>query len=132
MKYLVTALALAGLVSAALPAAAANRCINIRDIDSSQSKDGRIMVFKMKDGTTLVNHLQGFCPDLKYTGFAWQMPSGDTNACERQSTFRVLQSGEICTLGAFDPPGSSSCAPPRIDYLCMCWITSAAAFAMAW
>ena len=104
MKYLVTVLALAGLVSAALPAAAANKCINIRDIDSSQSKDGRIMVFKMKDGTTLVNHLQGFCPDLKYTGFVWQMPSSDTNACERQSTFRVLQSGQICTLGAFDPP----------------------------
>ena len=104
MKYLVTALALAGLVSAALPASAANKCINIRDIDSSQSKDGRIMVFKMKDGTVLVNHLQGFCPDLKYTGFAWKMPSGDTNACERQSTFRVLQSGQSCTLGKFDRP----------------------------
>ena len=62
------------------------------------------MVFKMKDGTTLVNHLQGFCPDLKFTGFAWQMPSGDTNVCEKQSTFRVLQSGQICTLGKFDPP----------------------------
>ena len=45
MKYLVTALAFAGLVSAALPAGAANKCIKIRDIDSSQSKDGRIMVF---------------------------------------------------------------------------------------
>jgi hypothetical protein len=104
MKFLVTTLALAGLVLAIAPASAANKCIKIRDIDSSQSKDGRIMVFKMKDGTVLVNHLQGFCPDLKYTGFAWQMPSGDTNACERQSTFRVLQSGQSCTLGKFDPP----------------------------
>ncbi|HZQ39648.1 MAG TPA: hypothetical protein VFA87_02605 [Rhizomicrobium sp.] len=116
MKYLVTALALAGLVSAALPAAAANRCINIRDIDSSQSKDGRIMVFKMKDGTTLVNHLQGYCPDLKWMGFAWQMPSSDTHACERQSTFRVLQSGQICTLGAFDPPTGKTAmsSPPTV------------------
>jgi len=104
MKYLLTTLAFAGLVSAALPASAENKCIKIRDIDSSQSKDGRTMVFRMKDGTVLVNHLQGFCPDLKYTGFAWQMPSSDTNACERQSTFRVLQSGQTCTLGAFDPP----------------------------
>ncbi len=104
MKYLVTALMLAGMASAAAPASAANQCISIRDIDSSQSKDGRTMVFQMKDGTRLVNHLQGFCPDLKYTGFAWQMPSGDTNACERQSTFRVLQSGQVCTLGKFDPP----------------------------
>jgi hypothetical protein len=104
MKYLVPTLALAAVMLAAAPALAANQCISIRDIDSSQSKDGRLMVFKMKDGTVLVNHLQGFCPDLKYTGFAWQMPSGDTNACERQSTFRVLQSGQVCTLGKFDPP----------------------------
>jgi hypothetical protein len=108
MKYLVTTLAtvlaLAAPMLVAAPASAANQCINIRDIDSSQSKDGRTMVFRMKDGTVLVNHLQGFCPDLKYTGFAWQMPSGDTNACERQSTFRVLQSGQSCTLGKFDPP----------------------------
>jgi hypothetical protein len=108
MKYLMPALTaaalLAGLTLTAAPALAANKCIDIRDIDSSQSKDGRTMVFKMKDGTTLVNHLQGYCPDLKFTGFAWQMPSSDIHACERQSTFHVLQSAEICTLGKFDPP----------------------------
>jgi hypothetical protein len=104
MKYLVPALGIAALMLAVSPVSAANRCLEIRDIKSSESKDGRTMVFKMKDGTTLVNHLQGYCPDLKYTGFAWQMPSSDTHACERQSTFRVLQSGQICTLGAFDPP----------------------------
>ena len=104
MKYLVPALGLATLVLATAPALAASKCVDIRDIDSSQSKDGRTMVFKMKDGTVLVNHLQGYCPDLRYTGFAWQMPSSDTNACERQSTFRVLQSYQVCTLGKFDPP----------------------------
>ncbi len=104
MKYLVPALGLAALTFAAAPAFADNRCIDLRDIKSSESKDGRTMVFKMKDGTTLVNHLQGYCPDLKFTGFAWQMPSSDTRACEKQSTFRVLDSGQICTLGAFDPP----------------------------
>ena len=117
MKYLVPTLGLAALVLAAAPASAENRCINLRDIDSSQSKDGRTMVFKMKDGTVLVNHLQGYCPDLKYTGFAWQMPSSDTNACERQSTFRVLQSGQICTLGAFDAPTGGKTAlssPPKV------------------
>jgi hypothetical protein len=104
MKYLLTALAFAGLVSAALPASAANKCIDVRDIVSSKSTDGRTMVFKMKDGTTLVNHLQGFCPDLRYMGFAWKLQGGDVNACERQSTFQVLQSMESCTLGKFDPP----------------------------
>lgn len=118
MKYLVLALtaALGLLPMATAPALAANKCVDIRDIDSSQSKDGRTMVFKMKDGTTLVNRLQGYCPDLRYTGFVWQMPSGDTNACERQSTFRVLQSGQVCTLGAFDPPTGKTAmsSPPAV------------------
>ena len=104
MKYLVTALALAGLVSAALPASAASKCIDIRDIVSSKSTDGRIMVFKMKDGTVLVNHLQGICTDLRYNGFAWKLSGGDVNACERQTNFQVLQSMQSCTLGKFDPP----------------------------
>jgi hypothetical protein len=104
MKYLIPALALAAIGLTAAPVSAANRCLDIRDIKSSESKDGRTMLFKMKDGSTLVNHLQGYCPDLKFTGFAWQMPSSDTHACERQSTFRVLQSGQICTLGKFDAP----------------------------
>src|SRR5437868_15452289 len=72
MKYLVPALGIAALMLAVSPVSAANRCLEIRDIKSSESKDGRTMVFKMKDGTTLVNHLQGYCTDLKYTGFAWQ------------------------------------------------------------
>ena len=37
-----------------------------------QVQDGKTMVFKMKDGRTLVNHLHGICPDLKFNGFAWQ------------------------------------------------------------
>ena len=117
MKYLVPALGLAALMLAAGPASAANRCLDIRDIKSSESKDGRTMKFVMKDGTVLVNHLQGYCPDLRFTGFAWQMPSSDTNACERQSTFRVLQSGQICTLGTFDPPTGGKTAmssPPAV------------------
>ena len=104
MKYLMTGLALAGLAMTVMPASAANRCLDIRDIKSSESKDGRIMVFKMKDGTTLVNHLQGYCPDLRFTGFVWQMPASDIHACERQSSFRVLESAQSCTLGKFDPP----------------------------
>ena len=117
MKYLVPALGMAALMLAVAPASAANRCLEIRDIKSSESKDGRTMVFIMKDGTKLVNHLQGYCPDLKYTGFAWQMPSSDTNVCERQSTFRVLQSGQICTLGLFDAPTGGKTAmssPPAV------------------
>ena len=114
MKRIVTLLALMGAI-AAVPAAAepttlapangANRCIDIRDIDSSKSSDGKTMVFKMKDGTTLVNHLQGSCPDLKFFGFAWRTHSGDTKVCEKEDSFNVLQSMQVCVLGKFDQPG---------------------------
>ena len=103
MKKIVAALALAS-VMVSVPAYAAKVCLDVRKMVSSTSKDGRIMVFKMRDGSTYVNHLQGFCPDLKYMGFVWQMPSGDTNVCENENTFRVLDSGQNCTLGKFDPP----------------------------
>jgi hypothetical protein len=103
MKKIMTALALAGVVVCA-PAYAANICIDTRDVVSSKSTDGKIMVFKMKDGTTMVNHLQGVCPDLKFNGFVWQTHSGDTKVCENEQSFRVLQSGQVCVLGKFDAP----------------------------
>jgi hypothetical protein len=103
MRKILTVLALAGVVHAA-PAMAANICIDMRDIVSSKSTDGKTMVFKMKDGATLVNHLQGSCPDLKYMGFAWQSHSGDTRVCENEQSFSVLQSMQVCVLGKFDAP----------------------------
>ena len=95
---------LAGLVFGAVPALAAQVCIDARNIVSSKSTDGKTMVFKMKDGTTYVNHLQGYCPDLKYEGFSWALRSGDTMVCENAQPFYVNHSGQICTLGKFDAP----------------------------
>jgi uncharacterized membrane protein len=103
MKKIVAALTLAS-VMVSVPAYAAKVCLDTRKMVSSTSKDGRIMVFKMQDGSTYVNHLQGFCPDLKYMGFTRVMQAGDTNVCENENTFRVIDSGQNCTLGKFDPP----------------------------
>ncbi len=101
MKKFVTALILAGAIAA--PASAAT-CIDSRDIVSSNSKDGKTMVFKMRDGKTYVNHLQGVCSDLKFEGYSWVLHSGDTQVCENEQSLRVIQSGQVCTLGKFDPP----------------------------
>ncbi len=101
MKYLVSTLALAGVVLAS-PAWADKMCINSRDIVSTNSKDGRTLVIKMRDGRTLVNHLQGVCSDLKFNGFVWSLHSGDTQVCENEQSLRVLQSGQVCILGKFD------------------------------
>jgi len=103
-----TGMAWAGLASAH----AANRCIDLRQIYSSKSSDGHTMVFKMKDGTTLVNHLKGTCPDLRYYGFAWQTHSGDNRVCENEDSFNVLQSMQVCVLGKFDSAAPSA---PNLD-----------------
>jgi hypothetical protein len=101
MKTLMTALVLAGLAIAG--PASAKICIDSRDIVSSKSTDGKTMVFKMKNGQTLVNKLRGQCPDLKYNGYVWQLRGGDTMVCENAQSFQVLQSGQVCVLGAFTP-----------------------------
>ena len=112
MKKFATALI---LMAAVAPAQAANMCIDMRDIVSSKSKDGRTMVFEMKDGRTLVNHLQGFCPDLKFFGFAWHSHSGDTKICENEQSFQVIQSPQTCVLGKFDEPsGKAAMSSPVI------------------
>lgn len=102
MKTLMTALVLAGLAIAG--PVSAKTCIDTRDIVSSKSQDGKTMVFKMKNGQTLVNHLRGSCPDLKYNGYVWQLRSGDTKVCENAQSFQVIQSGQVCILGPFDKP----------------------------
>ena len=107
MKKLLILLAL----TAAAPAYA-NTCIDTRQIDSSKSRDGHTMVFKMKNGTTLVNHLRGYCPDLKFNGFAWQTHAGDNKVCENEDTFQVLQSMQVCGLGKFDTTARSV---PNLD-----------------
>lgn len=100
-RFILAALCVA---SAAPLAHAKNMCIDTRDILSSKSSDGRTMIFKMKNGKTLINHLRGVCPDLKYEGFIWQLPTGSTQACENEIGFTVLHSGgESCILGKFEP-----------------------------
>ncbi len=114
MKKIFAALFL--VAAAAAPAQAANMCIDIRDIVSSKSADGKTMVFKMRDGRTLVNHLQGYCPDLKFFGFSWQTHSGDTKVCEHEQSFQVIQSPQICVLGKFDEPAAKAAISSPVVY----------------
>jgi hypothetical protein len=96
-----TILAIMALLIAASPATA-NMCVKSRDIYSTDSKDGKLLTFKMKDGRVLVNHLQGICTDLRYEGFVWVLQGGDEDICENQQSLKVLRSGQTCLLGKFD------------------------------
>ena len=95
MKVIIATLALT--IAAASPAAA-SMCVQSRDILGTNSKDGKLMTFKMRDGRILVNHLQGVCSDLKYEGFVWTVP-GTGEICENQQSLRVIRSGQTCLLG---------------------------------
>jgi hypothetical protein len=101
MKTIIATLLLVAAATAASPASAAPTCLRTRDIISTDSKDGKLMIFKMRDGRVLVNHLQGICTDLRFNGFVWTI-RGPEEVCERQQSLRVLQSGQVCTLGKFD------------------------------
>jgi len=96
--------AILGTIVAVSPAWATNTCLRTRDIVSTDSKDGKTLVFKMRDGRTLVNHLQGICPDLKFEGFSWVIRGGIDEVCENEQSLHVLRSGEVCVLGKFDQP----------------------------
>lgn len=89
------------LTAAAATPATAKMCVQSRDILSTDSKDGKLMTFKMRDGSVLVNHLKGTCTDLRYEGFIWEL-RGTDDICENQQTLKVIRSGQICMLGKFD------------------------------
>ncbi len=84
----------------ALPASAATVCLQPRDMVSTTSPDGKILVVTMRDGTVWHNLLQGACPGLKFEGFVWVVrdPSG---VCENSQSLKVLRTGEVCLLGKF-------------------------------
>ena len=97
-KIIVTAIAL--MVAAASPASA-KMCVQSRDIQGTDSKDGKLLTFRMRDGRVLVNHLQGVCSDLRFEGFEWVL-HGTDDICENQQSLKVLRSGQTCLLGKFD------------------------------
>jgi hypothetical protein len=96
-----TIIAILALVATTAVPASASMCLRQRDIASTSSKDGKNLTFRMNDGRVLVNHLQGICTDLRYEGFVWNVP-GTEDICEYQQSFKVINSGQSCTLGKFD------------------------------
>jgi hypothetical protein len=115
MKTIIATIVIAtigSLAAATIPASAANMCVRSRDILSTDSKDGKLLTFKMRDGRVLVNHLQGVCSDLRFEGFTWVLRGGDEDICENQQSLRVLRSGQTCLLGKFDLVKDKPAAKP--------------------
>ncbi len=108
MKLMIAIFLLAGAAAFRVLAAEAPQapqpapmCLQLHDILGTNSDDGKLLTFRMRDGRVLVNHLQGICSDLRFEGFTWTV-NGIEEVCERQQSLRVLRSGQICVLGKFD------------------------------
>lgn len=103
----------AASLTMALPAAAQSaqsslRCLDVKDIRDTTSRDGgETLTFTMRDGTTIVNHLMSKCDGLKFGGFAWKTaPNGEI--CAGSQVLHLFVTGEICRLGKFDAPIKSA------------------------
>ncbi len=78
----------------------AMKCLPEQDVRSASSSDGTTLVMRMRDGKVWSSQLKGECPSLKFNGFVW-VTHDPEGICEDTLSLRVLQSGQICTLGKF-------------------------------
>ena len=101
----VAALLLAGSAPATLQAAAPSPtkvCLNVRDIQRSETPDDRTIVFHMRDGKVWSNKLRQLCPMLKVSPYT-QVLNGTDQVCSNQQFIHVALTGDTCTLGDFTP-----------------------------
>ena len=86
-------------VSAIAPASAAPICLWTYLIDRTKVVDSRTVDFRMRNGTVYRNVLRSQCSGLLFHGFVYVTHFDDI--CDNMQTIRVLESGEVCSLGAF-------------------------------
>ena len=105
---LVTPFVLALLVAASapvdVPAAAlrpASVCLNVRDIQRTETPDDRTILFHMRDGKVWRNTLKTVCPMLKFSSFTEVLNTDQV--CANQQFIRVTLTGDQCVLGDFTP-----------------------------
>jgi len=98
----VAALLFALSASAAAAPAPAKVCLNVSDIQRSETPDDRTIIFHMRDGKVWRNTLKTVCPMLKTSPFTQVLRSGDL-MCSNQQIIHVTQTGNDCVLGDFTP-----------------------------
>jgi hypothetical protein len=81
------------------PATAAPVCLWTYMIDRTKVIDARTLDFRMRNGVVYRNALRTECQGLKFHGFVYVTHFDDI--CDNMQSIRVLESGEVCLLGAF-------------------------------
>jgi hypothetical protein len=112
MKTFVLAAALSALLAGAAQAQGMGTppppprpvCLWTYMIDHTTTVDPTTVVFHMKNGAAWKNSLQAPCPGLKFHGFVYVVRGGD-QICSNAQSIRVIETNEVCALGAFTPAG---------------------------
>jgi len=100
------------ILTTAAPAFAAGPiCLATRDIkDTDAQKDGRAILYTMRDGSVWRNDLRGICRDARWNGFGYSTANPLASICEDEQTLVVFRTGETCGLGKF-----TQVQPPRME-----------------
>jgi hypothetical protein len=109
MKAAIIDLAAVAITACITPTASALTCFSTSQIDSTNVVDAKTIDFKLNNGQIYRNTMPSSCNGLTYSGFIYN--SFGAQVCDYQS-IRVLQSAELCKLGAFAKE-STNAAPGR-------------------
>lgn len=95
------------IAASVMPAVAAPVCLKTYLIDSTKVVDAKTLDFKMTDGTVYRNALRTSCSGLRFNGFVYVTHMDEI--CDNMQSIRVLETHEVCLLGAFTklPPPSA-------------------------
>ena len=101
------------ILTATAPAIAAGPiCLATRDIkDTDAQKDGRAILYTMRDGSVWRNDLRGRCPTMRWNGFGYSTANPLASICENEQTLVDFKTGETCGLGLF-----TQVSPPRMEH----------------
>jgi hypothetical protein len=76
-------------------------CLNVREIQRTETPDDKTIIFHMRDGKVWRNTLRTVCPMLRISPYTQKL-NGDL-VCSNQQFIHVNLTGDDCVLGDFSP-----------------------------
>ena len=86
-------------------------CLNVREIQRTETPNDRTIIFHMRDGKVWRNTLRSVCPMLSISPYSQVLHT--EQVCANQQFIRVAQSGYTCVLGDFTPVQSNEKTTPN-------------------
>ncbi len=103
-RALALAVSCAVLAPAVALAANAPMCINVHDVDRTEVKDAKTILYHMRDGKTWRNTFKTSCPQLANGDKVYTEVFHTTDQiCANSHQLKVRLTGDYCTLGEFSP-----------------------------